>query len=77
MQVTIDPADLVLARGPIAGDRMHVAIDQAGSERGTLGVDDGGGAGGVDIFLFADGGDAAVDGRERYRHRGSDSECRR
>ena len=33
MQAGIDPADLVLARRPVAGDGMDVAVDQAGRQR--------------------------------------------
>ena len=31
----IDPADLVLPRRPVAGDRMHMAVDQAGRDRAS------------------------------------------
>ena len=61
VQVAVDPANLVLARSPIAGDRMHVAVDQSGRQGCALGVDDQGCAFGVDVFLFADGGDLAID----------------
>ena len=33
MQAGIDPVELALPRGPIAGDRMDMAVDQAGRDR--------------------------------------------
>ena len=60
MQIAVDPADLVLPRRPVAGDGMDVAVDQAGRDRGAVGVDDGGGAFGVDVLEAADRGDLAV-----------------
>ena len=60
MQIAVDPADLVLPRRPVAGDGMDVAVDQAGRNRGAVGVDDGGRAFGVDVLEAADGGDLAV-----------------
>ena len=40
MQVRIDPADLVLPRRPVAGDRMDMVVDQARRDRAALRVDD-------------------------------------
>src|SRR5580704_560952 len=62
MQAAIDPAELILARSPVAGNGMDVTIDEAGTECGAVGVDDGGGGGSVEMIVLADGGDAAVDG---------------
>ncbi len=62
VQKAVDPADLVLPRGPVAGDGMHMAVDQAGRHGGAHGVDDGGGALGVDVLGAADRGDPAVHG---------------
>ena len=60
VQKTVDPADLVLPRRPVAGDGMNVAVDQAGRNSGAIGIDDGGGAFGIDVRGAADGGDPAV-----------------
>jgi hypothetical protein len=65
VKATIDPADLILTRCPIAGDGMDVAVDQAGGKRCAVGVDERRRAGDVDVFLFADGCDFAVDGDDR------------
>ena len=62
VQAAVDPSELVLARRPIAADGMYVAVDQSGSEACAFGIDRGGGASGVDVFLFADGMDHAVNG---------------
>ena len=62
IHVGIDPADLVLARRPVARHRMHVAVDEAGSDRHAIGVDDRGGIVRVDILGAADGGNLAVHG---------------
>ena len=64
MQVAVDPSGLVLPRGPVAGDGMYMAVDQAGGDGGAVGVDDGGGAVGVDVLEAADGGDFAVLGHD-------------
>src|SRR5581483_3842776 len=47
VQVAIDPAELVLPGSPVARYRMNVAVNEAGSERGSLGVNDSGRALGV------------------------------
>jgi hypothetical protein len=60
MQIAIDPVDLVLPGCPVAGDGMNVAVDQAGSKRGAIGIDDRRGAVGVEVLEAADGGDLAV-----------------
>ena len=39
---------------------MDVAVDQAGRDGGAVGVDDGGGAFGVDVLEASDGCDLAV-----------------
>ena len=65
MQIAVDPADLVLPRRPVAGDGMDMAVDQARRDRGALGVDDRGGALGVDVLGAADRGDLAVFGDDR------------
>ncbi len=41
IQVRFDPAHLVLARRPVAEDRMHVRIDQARRDRGAFAIDRG------------------------------------
>ncbi len=65
VEIAVDPADLVLPRRPVAGDGMNVAVDQAGRDGGAVGVDDGGGAFGVDVLGAADRRDLAVDGDDR------------
>src|ERR1700736_6430868 len=50
VQITVDPVDLVLPRRPVAGDGMDVAVDQAGRDGGAVGIDDGGGAFGVEVL---------------------------
>ena len=60
IEVGVDPADLVLARRPVAGDGVHVAVDQARRQCRAVGVDDVGGALLVDVLGAPDGGDAAV-----------------
>src|SRR4030095_4775633 len=60
VQVTIDPAELILARSPIPGDRMYMTVHQPGRERGALGVADSGSARRVDVFFFANGGNLAI-----------------
>ena len=64
MQVAVDPADLILPRRPVAGDGMHVAVDQAGCKSCALGVDDESCRIPIDVFPFANGGDSAVDGQD-------------
>ena len=51
MQVAVDPANLVLARRPVAGHRMHVAVDQSRSQGRAFGIDDQSRAFAVDVFL--------------------------
>jgi hypothetical protein len=64
VQKAVDPADLVLPRRPVAGDGMNVAVDQAGCNSGAVGIDDGGGAFGIDVPSAADRGDLAVLGND-------------
>ena len=61
MQVAVDPANLVLARRPVAGHRMHVTVDQPRSQRRAFGIDGQGGAFDIDVFLPSHGGDLSVD----------------
>jgi hypothetical protein len=63
--VAVDPADLVLARRPVASDRMDVAVDQARRDGGAVGINNGGGALGVDVLEAADRRDPAVLGHDR------------
>ncbi len=65
MQARVDPAELILARRPVAGNRMHMAVDKAGDERRPVGIDHGRGVVAVDVLLASDGGDATVDGNQR------------
>ena len=65
MQEAVDPADLVLPRRPVAGDGMHMAVDQARRDGGAVGVDNGGGAFGIDVPGVSDRGDPAVFGHDR------------
>jgi hypothetical protein len=44
---------------------MHVAVDESRRERRALRIDDSCWLGGIDIFFFANGGDAASDGYDR------------
>ena len=56
----VDPADLVLARCPVAKHRVHMAVYQAGCHAGLAHIDGGFRALGVYIFEFAHCGDDAV-----------------
>jgi len=60
VKTTIDPANLILAWGPITRDRVDVTVNQARSKCRSVGVDEVRCAFGVDILLPADYGDAAV-----------------
>jgi hypothetical protein len=60
VKTTIDPANLILAWGPITGDRVDVTVNQARSKCRSVGVDEVRCTFGVDILLPADYGDAAV-----------------
>ena len=64
VQVRVDPVELVLPRRPVAGDGMDVAVDQAGCDGGAVGIDNGGGALGVDVLRAADCGDFPVLGND-------------
>ena len=55
VHVAVDPAELVLARRPVAGHRMHMAVDQSRHHRRALGINHQGRVIRIDIFLFADG----------------------
>jgi len=59
VEETVDPAELALARCPVAEDGVDVAVDQAGGEGAAFGVDADGGLAGVAVGGAADGGDAA------------------
>src|SRR3954471_1038163 len=65
MEVAVDPADLVLPRRPVAGDGMDMAVDQARRDGGAVGIDDRGGALGVDVLESANGRYLAVLGHDR------------
>ena len=67
MQAGIDPAELALPRRPIAGDRMDMAVDQAGRERDAMGVDRRRRARKVEVRGAPDRRDAAIDGEDRVR----------
>jgi hypothetical protein len=56
VKIAVDPVDLVLPRRPVAGDGVDMAVDQAGRDRGAVGVDNGGGAFGIDVLGAAEGG---------------------
>ena len=58
--IAVDPAELVLARRPVAEHRMHVAVDQPRRHAGAARVDHGVGAARCRVLLAADRGDAAV-----------------
>ena len=60
MKAAVDPADLILAWGPITSDRVDVTVNQARSKCRTVGVDEVRCAFGVDILLPPDYRDAAV-----------------
>src|SRR5450755_2648299 len=54
VQKAVDPVDLILPRRPVARDGMHMAVNQARSDGRAVGVDDGGGAFGVDVLGASD-----------------------
>ncbi len=56
----VDPADLALARRPVAEHRVHVAVDQARRHAGLLRVDDGLRVFEIAVLLLADRDDQAV-----------------
>src|ERR1700692_2176607 len=59
-QKAVDPVELVLPRRTAAGHGMHMAVDQARSDGRVVGVDEGGGAFGVDVLGASDCRDPAV-----------------
>ena len=61
MKKAVDPAQLVLARRPVAEHRMDVAVDQAGRHGRAFGVDHHVRLLGVDVLGLANRRDAAVD----------------
>ncbi|MEH2515958.1 hypothetical protein V1279_001531 [Bradyrhizobium sp. AZCC 1610] len=65
VEIAVDPVGLVLPRRPVAGDGMDVAVDQARGDRGAVGIDNGGGALGVDVLESSDRCDLAVLGYDR------------
>ena len=56
----VDPADLVLARRPVAEHRVHMAVDQAGADTGLVCINGGLCARQVAIFLTPHRNDQAV-----------------
>ncbi len=65
VEIAVDPVGLVLPRRPVAGDRVDVAVDQARGDGGAVGIDDRGGALGVDVLETSDRGDLAILGHDR------------
>ena len=65
VQAAVDPVELALARRPVAGHRVHVAVDQSGTEGRAPGVDDRTGSVRIELVLLAERGDAAVLGDQR------------
>ena len=65
VQRRLDPAELVLARGPVAEDGMHVAVDQARRDAGAARVDQRRRLCRVEVGFATDGGDAAVVDHDR------------
>ena len=61
VQGGVDPAELVLARRPVAEHRVHVAVDQPRTQRHALCIDLRVGVRCVHILLLAHRGDDAVD----------------
>src|SRR5215472_16669984 len=53
VKAAINPTQLVLPRGPVASDRMHVAVDQSGNKRGAVCVDHAACAFRVQHFFFS------------------------
>ena len=60
MHIAVDPAKLILPRGPITADGVDVAVDETGRKNGAFSVYGGRGSGGVDIFKFANRANAAA-----------------
>ena len=56
----LDPADLILARRPIAKHRMHMAINQAGCHARIVRVDDCFSVRDVAVFFFTDCNDQPI-----------------
>ncbi len=67
VEIAVDPADLVLPWRPVARDGMNMAVDQAGRDRGAVGIDCRGGVLGVDVLEAPDRGDLAILGHDRIR----------
>ena len=61
VQAGIDPAELVLARGPVAGHGMNVAVDEARRQRHAIAIDRRGRPGNIEVSRATDGADATVD----------------
>ena len=61
MKIAINPAELILARSPVATDGMNVAVDEPGRQGRAFGVDCDRCPGSVDIFLPTHGSDATAD----------------
>jgi hypothetical protein len=60
VKTAVDPADLILAWGPITDNRVDVAVNQPRCKRRAVGVDEVRCVLGVNILLLSDCGDAAV-----------------
>lgn len=60
-----DPAELVLARRPVAEDRMHMAVHETRRNGAAHGVDDGSARRIGQVLQAADGRDAAVLDQDR------------
>src|SRR3984885_6718313 len=67
MQARIDPVELALPRGPIARDRMDVAVDQARRYCDAMSIDRRRSARKVEVRGAPDCSDAAVDSDDRLR----------
>ena len=67
VQKAVDPADLALARRPVAEDRVNVAIDQAGRHRRPLRINEPIRCVDVAVLLFPDRSDDAVDSNDGVR----------
>ena len=63
--VELDPANLVLARCPVAGHRVHMVVDQPGRDHAALRVDLAVGAAEVEVRFPADRADEPVLNQDR------------
>jgi hypothetical protein len=67
MQAGIDPVELALSRGPITGDRMNVAVDQARRNCDAKSVDRRRSARKIEALGAPDRSDPAIDRDDRVR----------